>query len=551
MVTRLLHPDEYDRESIDSTSDIFELDDTDFESQSLTKTPILRQRTILPKSLSTFIPPRVRRLLSRHGGHISRSRLSRHRGQCIPRALSRRLCLIFQVILCILIVLFLFAAILRPSYTRLPSHYEALRARALGSGESGRANPSKEKVFIAISLYDKGGHLVNGAWGQSVLNLINLLGEDNVFLSIYENDGGAEAERALNDFESKLRCNHELVFEEHLPLEKLPKITMPDGSQRIKRIVYLAEVRNRALRPLDQPSDVIYNKVLYLNDVYFDPIDAAQLLFSTHTDQHGKTDYLAVCAVDFINAFKFYDTYASRDLEGYSMGVPFFPFFSSAGNGQSRQDILNEKDAVRVRSCWGGMVAFDARYLQAIAPEAVENLSNSNETQSSRSFGSDLITPRSVSMPIRFRAEPDIFYDACECCLINADLQRAAGRSNADGDTGIYQNPFIRVAYDPNTLWWARVTRRFERLYTFPHYLVNTLARMPAFNQYRTVDEGQTVTEKVWVPDGNLKGNGSFQELERPGRNGAFCGVRKMQLLVETPRLGDKNWEQVGIPVGG
>ena len=56
--------------------------------------------------------------------------------------------------------------------------------------------------------------------------------------------------------------------------------------------------------------------------------------------------------MDFINPFKFYGTFASRDLEGYSMGLPIYPWFSSAGKAQSRQDVLDQKDAVRVRSCW-------------------------------------------------------------------------------------------------------------------------------------------------------------------------------------------------------
>ncbi|MCJ1482247.1 hypothetical protein MMC06_002410 [Schaereria dolodes] len=433
---------------------------------------------------------------------------------------------------------------LQPSYTKLPPHYQSLRGRAIGSGESGRANPLDEKVFIAISLYDKGGRLMNGAWGQSILDLVDILGEDNVFLSIYENDGGVDAEAALHDFGAKLKCQHDLVFEPHLSLDGIPRVTMPDGSQRVKRIAYLAKARNRALRPLDRLSDVTFHRLLYLNDVFFDPIDAAQLLFSTHIDQNGRADYLAACAVDFINAFKFYDTYATRDLEGYSMGVPFFPWFSSAGSALSRRDVLDERDSVRVRSCWGGMVAFDARYLQNGGSKNSTHLPDLNETQYSQVDNKRWRPPG----PVRFRAEPDTFYDACECCLILADLQQVAGRPNAHEDTGIYQNPFVRVAYDPRTLWWTKITRRFERLYVLPHYLVNLLARMPKFNPYRTFEGGQMAVEKVWIPDLEMEGNGSFQEVERTARTGAFCGVREMQLLVESPRHGERNWEQVPIP---
>lgn len=93
----------------------------------------------------------------------------------------------------------------------------------------------------------------------------------------------------------------------------------------MKRIAFLAEVRNRALRPLEADPLMRFDKLLFINDVIFDPIDAVQLLFSTNIDASGRAQYGAACAVDFINTFKFYDTFATRDFEGYAMGIPFFP----------------------------------------------------------------------------------------------------------------------------------------------------------------------------------------------------------------------------------
>ena len=43
------------------------------------------------------------------------------------------------------------------------------------------------------------------------------------------------------------------------------------------------------------------------------------------------------------------------------MGVPLFPWFTDTGNPASRQDVLAQKDVVRVRSRWGGMTAFEAK----------------------------------------------------------------------------------------------------------------------------------------------------------------------------------------------
>jgi hypothetical protein len=102
---------------------------------------------------------------------------------------------------------------------------------------------------------------------------------------------------------------------EYLPLEDIPHVTTPSGETRMKRIAFLAEVRNRALRSLKTHFSISYDRLLYINDVVFDPVDALQLLFSTDIDDFGRAQYGAVCAMDIINPFKFYDTWATRDFE--------------------------------------------------------------------------------------------------------------------------------------------------------------------------------------------------------------------------------------------
>ncbi len=381
------------------------------------------------------------------------------------------------------------------------------------------------------------------------------------------------------------------LVSEHLPLEDIPTITLPTGKQRVKRVAYLAEVRNRALRPLDATwarsfnehttTDTQFDKLLFLNDVVFSPLDAAQLLFSTNFDyQNGRTRYRAACSVDFINAFKFYDTYATRDLGGYGVGVPFFPWFSDAGKAESRQDVLDGKDAVRVRSCWGGMVAFEAKWFQQARVEepAVENpnmdeeddeaapsyeaLANSDDDRNlnwhwNDSFLVPPMTSRSDLEPIRFRSEEDLYWDASECCLINADLQTPRDPSNTSKDTGIYMNPYVRVAYDARSFGWLGFTRRFERLYSLPHTAINHLVGLPWYNPRRTEEEGDLVEEKVWVQDDpdsdsnagkDKKVKGSYQTLKRTAGRGGFCGTRKLQVLRENRKEGEKMWEPLPVP---
>lgn len=93
-----------------------------------------------------------------------------------------------------------------PSYTHRPAHYIDLQQRAANGTDPGRANPHGEKVFIAASLYEGEGQLTSGAWGRSVLDLIDLLGPDNVHLSVYEDNPTEAAKQSLASFRKNVTC---------------------------------------------------------------------------------------------------------------------------------------------------------------------------------------------------------------------------------------------------------------------------------------------------------------------------------------------------------
>ena len=523
MPPRLLHPDDYELVGRDSSgsNDSFDLDEADFQSSHGLKSPsYLTQRSRVSRFLHRLNQFRLIKAFTRRDQPYRK----RSRKPWLPVRVrlhkpSFRLCLYFLVIVIIVFILVVLTAIFRPSYNKPPAHYRSLRRQIESSKDYGRANPEHQKIFIAASIYDEGGHLLGGSWGEAVLQLIDMLGNRNVYLSIYENTAGEDAQTAQFQFEKRVQCPHNLVLEDAPSLDDLAQVTLPDGSRRTKRIVYLAEARNRALQPLEDHPAVKYDKLLYLNDIVFDPVAAVQLLLSTNLDEHGHTAYRAACAVDFINPFKFYDTYATRDLEGYSMGLPFFPWFSTAGRGYSRSDVLAGKDAVRVKSCWGGMVAFDAKPFQA-------------------------------DPPLRFRATEDTYWDASECCLIHADILKDATFDQSGDYIGVYMNPFIRVGYDNSTLSWLPIVQRFERLFTLPHNLVNHLVGLPWLNPRRTEEAGTKVEEKVWVPDNALKDGGSFQQQSREAQGDGYCGVRMLQVMRETIREGEKNWEILAVPAG-
>ncbi|KAK0708287.1 cryptococcal mannosyltransferase 1-domain-containing protein [Lasiosphaeris hirsuta] len=442
------------------------------------------------------------------------------------------------------LLLFTLTPICIPSYTRLPSHYQALNEGCKGpSPKTACANPRGEKIFIAAILYDENGTLAGGIWGRRVLALINLLGPENVFLSIYENDSGVRGQTALAAFKKLVPCPNHIVSEEHLSLTGFYNITFPNGSQRTKRVAYLSELRNRALQPLDDFEDdrgiVKFDKVLFLNDAAFEPMDAAHLLFNTNQGPDGRASYVAACAVDWFHPFRTYDVYALRDAEGYANYQTLFPFFGKKGNAQSRADVLRQSDAVRVKSCWGGMMAMQAEYIQNLNKYLP---SSAFETVNGHVIDPD--HPHNATAPVRFRYEPGVFYDACECCLFSADLEQVARRAGA-AETGIYANPFVRVAYTEDVLRWLPYVKRWERLFVLA-FTFQSWFTPAAENPYRAVKEGEPFTEEIWDGEG-------WRLVNRVGRNGMFCGIRDMQVLRKEGAKPGKlsyNWVNTRRPPG-
>jgi hypothetical protein len=433
----------------------------------------------------------------------------------------------FKYALVVLMALFVGTPFLAPSYMSPPPHYKELAARCSGANaKPGCANPLHERIFISVSLYDPVGQHANGPWGRALLDLINIIGKDNVFLSIYENDSGPEGVEALHELEKKVPCKKKIVYEPHVSIKDYPTINLPDGSTHVKRLAYLSDMRNRALRPIDTFDHKMgaFDKILFLNDIIFNPVDAAQLLFSTNVGSDGRTQYLSTCGLDFMNPLLFYDLYAQRDAEGFSNGLPIYPIFSRAGQGISRAAMLAQKDAVPVTSCWGGIVATRAKYVQ--------NLQEKMPDPDFQKIGHAMIDPahpKNVTAPVRFRYEPEVFVDACECCLFHADVSQAARRDGAE-EQGVYVNPYVRVSYSIDGLAWLAWVKRWERLFTIPQAIISAILNMPTHNPHRAVQEGDGFMEELWINSGD--GGGYWEKAQRKARNGLFCEVREMQTIL-------------------
>ena len=310
-------------------------------------------------------------------------------------------------------------------------------------------NHSIGKVFIAANLYQSESLLRAGSWTLSILELIDQLKPENVYLSIFENNSTDATPQLLHDFEKQVKCKHSIVTTKiYLDDHQYSYLYIKNGKDKyLSRISYLALLRNRALEPLlkDQlnKSNIgcrRYTKLLFLNDIAFSSQDALRLLRTNHGN------YAAVCALDFINPVKFYDTFATRDTNGYSMGLPLYPFFSP---GLSQLQMKQKNRLVRVKSCWSGMVAFDSVPFEK---------------------------------GLRFRSlNNELDWDASECCLIHADIAQPKRT---------FINPTVRVAYSDVAYAWQKRLAYFEDIWVPIQKLITYMAGLPRYNRYRTRPNG-------------------------------------------------------------
>lgn len=166
-------------------------DDSDFELDGLEATHGLLGTPRRKRPASSSLP----RICASCGSQL---RLFCRRTAGVRHRCAQLGIVLFVAMACLLVFTFIF----NPSYTKdqYPENYSVVAdAVRKGGGRNpagywrrrvmrgkkgtagGRGNPNGEKVFIAANIVDAG--LVAGAWGDAVMELMDLIGEENVFLS--------------------------------------------------------------------------------------------------------------------------------------------------------------------------------------------------------------------------------------------------------------------------------------------------------------------------------------------------------------------------------
>jgi hypothetical protein len=215
---------------------------------------------------------------------------------------------------------------------------------------------NKKRIYIAAQHWND-ARLLREHWNAALVALVQELGVENVFVSIYESGSYDISKEVLRELDAQLEglgVRKEIVLDEVSHADEIARqpseqgwITTPDGETRMRRIPFLATVRNHVFGPLERLTEEgkEFDAILFLNDVVFSTEDVLRLL-----DTNGG-EYAAACSLDFAKPPAFYDTFALRDSSGHEAIMPTWPYFRSYVSRHAAEKFL----PVPVASCWNGM----------------------------------------------------------------------------------------------------------------------------------------------------------------------------------------------------
>ncbi|KAF2803319.1 glycosyltransferase family 69 protein [Mytilinidion resinicola] len=360
------------------------------------------------------------------------------------------------------------------------------------------------RIFIA-SIHWFNERILRSHWNKAVVDLMEHLGANNVYVSLIGSKSVDNTIGALQELDAQLEQLHvprSFMMENRTHEDAISRtpspgepgwINTPRGKKELRRIPYLANVRNRVMQEMDKAlADGLgrFDKVLWLNDVVFTTQDVLTLL-STNAGE-----YASACSIDFSKPPIYYDTFALRDISGAKTLTQTWPYFLS---GVSQQ-ALRLNDPIPVQSCWNGMVAMDAKPFY-------------NDT------------------PLRFRGIPDslaeLHLEGSECCLVHADNPLSAAK-------GVFLNPNVRVGYSADAYYavnapiqWPSPQERFRGIWKLR---LVWLLGMP-----QRIIENVVVASRLkrWQAQ---KTTGGIANKE----NGTHCLINEMQVLV-----GNDGWKHL------
>jgi len=152
------------------------------------------------------------------------------------------------------------------------------RSRAPTLSDVGR--PDGQKIFIA-SIHWNNENILRSHWVPGVLGLVEHFGKENVYVSVQESGSWDDSKGALRELNQSLELTgvrRRIILDETTHADEIAKppaesgwIKTPRGAKELRRIPYLAGLRNLVLKPLEELAEAgeHFDKILFLNDVVF------------------------------------------------------------------------------------------------------------------------------------------------------------------------------------------------------------------------------------------------------------------------------------------
>jgi hypothetical protein len=137
-----------------------------------------------------------------------------------------------------------------------------------------------QRVYIA-SIHWNNEEILKSHWNDAIIALVDALGRDNVFVTVFESGSWDDSKGALRELDAALESKNvkrnitlsETTHKDEMSvLDKGPGwVDTSRGKRELRRIPYLARLRNWSLEPLQELArqGERFDKVLFLNDVVF------------------------------------------------------------------------------------------------------------------------------------------------------------------------------------------------------------------------------------------------------------------------------------------
>lgn len=344
------------------------------------------------------------------------------------------------------------------------------------------AAPTNGKYFIASMLYNS--EKIMPHYEREILRLTELLGCENVFVSILENDSRDHTPDRLYGLRVQL--------ERRGVRANVTTTLLPHALRAMERIHRLAYLRNRAMAPLyeqvpDGLDGIPFSKVLWINDVLFD----APSLYRLLTTERGTYDQ--ACALDYF-WLGFYDTWVMRDRDGRTVR-PLWPYFR---RGDDRTSV-SRRTSVPVNSCWNGATAFDARWFTTgpRVPAPYDAAQPVIASLPSPPWERDDHRDTPATLPLQFR--PCEHCNVSEALLTSLDMHRLARPYRPR----IFVNSDVVVAYNFPSWYLYRYMIQWYLLAPW-RYVWQTWMERRLFSWIADLGnrrtECETLLQSMWVP---------------------------------------------------